>query len=86
MDRSSFVKSDEIEKQIQDMLGKCLSSTDLQLGVKRQVIDSPNLSYSLSLSLSLVWAGVPYLPRSLLLLLLGLTLILTPQTLRRREK
>ena len=52
MDRSSFVKSDEIEKQIQDMLGKCLSSTDLQLGVKRQVIDSPNLSYSLSLSLS----------------------------------
>ena len=42
MERSSFVKSDEIEKQIRDTLGNCLSETDLQLGVKRQVSNRPS--------------------------------------------
>jgi len=34
-DESSFVKSEETERSIRDMLGNCLSDTDLSFGIKR---------------------------------------------------
>jgi len=36
-DESSFVKSEETERSIRDMLGNCLSDTDLSFGIKRAV-------------------------------------------------